>query len=88
MIEIWIMRIVVGLLITLVLYMLKLRDNRFNKLEDKVNDNEHNITKINGKLWSEDKLRIIVREAVKNALNEFKILLFEEGVLPTKEKKK
>ena len=85
--EIWIMRSVVGLLIAIVLYMLKLRDSKFTKLEDKVDHNKNEIIKVKGKLWSEDKLRRIVRESIRNAFNEFKLLLFEENVLKPKEKK-
>lgn len=87
MVEIWIMRILIGLLIALGFYMLKVRDRKTEKLEEKVTQNEHEITKIRGKLWSEDKLRRIVRDSIKNAFNEFKLLMFEEGIWKPKEKK-
>ena len=87
MIELWIMRVLIGLLIAVGFYMLKIRDRKVEKLEDDIAKNRHDITRICGKLWSEDKLRKIIRESIKNAFNEFKVLLFEEGVLKSKDKK-
>lgn len=75
---------VLGILWGLMLYMIKARDKKVDRLEEKTSDQQLEIQELQSKIWGEDKLQQIVQQAVCNAMNQFKLELYEEGILKPK----
>jgi hypothetical protein len=75
---------ILGILWGLMLYMIKARDKKIEKLEERTADQQLELQELQNKIWGEDKLQQIVQQAVCNAMNQFKLELYEEGVLKPK----
>jgi hypothetical protein len=75
---------ILGILWGLMLYMIKARDKKIERLEERTADQQLELQELQNKIWGEDKLQQIVQQAVCNAMNQFKLELYEEGVLKPK----
>ncbi len=91
MIDQAIIQIIASSLFTIILvilfYMLKQRDKRFEKLENKTNDQEVEITELKSSLWSEDKLSKMIASVIRNEFLTFENKLLNEGRLRPKNAK-
>lgn len=83
--------IILGGLVTiawgLLFYLIKQQAKRMDKLENDTNSQELKIRTLEARQLAKEELEVIVKNAVCNAMNEFKLELFEEGILkPRREK--
>jgi len=83
-----------GILSGVVLYLLKKRDEEIKNLREKEDNLEESgreqsikITRLEQKLWSEEKLTKTVETAVETVFLRFKLELFEKGAIKAVEDK-
>jgi len=73
----------VGAVLTLIAYLSKQKINSLEMpikdLSERVRNNEQRITKLEGKLWSEDKLNVTVQSAVDKAFLRWENKMLKAG---------
>ena len=81
-----IVAIILGALWGVSFYVFKQQGKKVEKLEETTAEQQLEIQALQGKIWGEEKLQSIVQEAVCNAMTQFKLELYEEGILKPKNK--